>query len=175
MRANKVIIGGEAKIDLTGVTATAQTVLAGYTAHGADGEAFTGQAAAGGGTPGTIAAGDTIVMINPAVALASSSSALTATGISLQVPKAGTYRFLWFVSNGYSGTTRYSRLYRNGTAVGSQQSTSGTADGNYSLDLACAAGDTVEIWLRGGKSAFGSTIYGCAGMLAACIDWDLGI
>ncbi|MBS6475047.1 MAG: hypothetical protein KH354_03585 [Clostridiales bacterium] len=42
MAINKVIYGGNTLIDLTGDTVTADKLLAGYTAHGKDGEAITG-------------------------------------------------------------------------------------------------------------------------------------
>lgn len=42
MATNKVVINGETKIDLTGDTVTAAVMLAGTTAHGADGAPVTG-------------------------------------------------------------------------------------------------------------------------------------
>lgn len=42
MAINKVIFGGETLIDLSSDTVTADKVLTGYKAHGADGEAITG-------------------------------------------------------------------------------------------------------------------------------------
>ena len=42
MAISKVIYGGKTLIDLTSDTVTAEKVLSGYTAHGADGEAITG-------------------------------------------------------------------------------------------------------------------------------------
>lgn len=41
---NKVVYGGNTLIDLTGDTVTPQTMLAGVTAHAANGQAITGQA-----------------------------------------------------------------------------------------------------------------------------------
>ena len=43
MGVNKVIYGSDTLIDLTGDTVTPETVLNGYTAHGKDGERFTGE------------------------------------------------------------------------------------------------------------------------------------
>lgn len=48
MAVNKVIYGGETLIDLSGDTVTADKLLAGYTAHGADGTAITGTLQSGG-------------------------------------------------------------------------------------------------------------------------------
>jgi hypothetical protein len=42
MRVSKVVYGNDTVIDLTGDTITADRLRAGYTAHGADGEAITG-------------------------------------------------------------------------------------------------------------------------------------
>lgn len=44
MGVNKVVYGGEPIIDLTDATATSDTVLAGYTAYGADGNLIVGTA-----------------------------------------------------------------------------------------------------------------------------------
>jgi hypothetical protein len=62
-----------------------------------------------------------------------------------------------------------SRLYRNGTAVGTEIVASGPVQS--SLDLACSAGDTVELYVRG-YSYMGT--YGEVGGLAACINWNNG-
>lgn len=45
MAISKVVYGGETLIDLTADTVTAEKILAGYTAHGKDGEAITGSCA----------------------------------------------------------------------------------------------------------------------------------
>ena len=47
MGVNKVVYGGQTVVDMTDATATADTVLAGYTAYGADGERIVGTASAG--------------------------------------------------------------------------------------------------------------------------------
>ena len=44
MGVNKVVYGGRTVVDMTDTTATADTVLAGYTAYGADGERIVGTA-----------------------------------------------------------------------------------------------------------------------------------
>lgn len=43
MAVNKVVLGGETLLDLTGDTVTADTLLAGQTAHNAAGEQIEGQ------------------------------------------------------------------------------------------------------------------------------------
>ena len=44
MGVNKVVYAGQTVVDMTDATATADTVLAGYTAYGADGERIVGTA-----------------------------------------------------------------------------------------------------------------------------------
>lgn len=187
-------------LDLTGDTVVASDVAQGKTFHLANGTQATGTNPGGGGTsadmyaqktepssavngdlwvdtsdeggsfpPSTITAGDTPVMCNPTFAKSSSSSALANTGISLTIPKAGTYRFKWYLAGG-SGYTVYSRLYKNGTAVGTQKSTTNEAM-CPTEDLSCSAGDVIAIWTRG--YSYGGT-WGSSGMLVACIDGDNG-
>lgn len=173
MAINKVVYNGQTLIDLTGDTVTPENILSGYTAHNAAGDQITGTASGGGSIPTVITAGDTPVLANANWARATNSNSLSGTGISVTVTKAGTYRFKWGFGGGYKGQwgsyTVYSQLYRNGSAVGTQLSVTGTTQA--SLDLACEAGDTVEIYLRGYNY---SGLYGDAGGLVACIDWDNG-
>ena len=55
MAYNKIVYGGTTLIDLTGDDITAADLLAGKTAHGADGEALTGTMTNRGAVTGTIA------------------------------------------------------------------------------------------------------------------------
>lgn len=160
---------GTVMADLTGDSVTAATLAQGATAHGADGEPITGAASFGGGVPNPVTAGDTPVLFNPAIAKATSSSALIATSVSLTVPRAGTWRFTYVTSDCYQ-TAITSRLYKNGVAAGAQHASQYNAV--WTDDIACAAGDTIIIWIKGGTQ-MGSTV-GSAGRLAACIDWDNG-
>lgn len=123
----------------------------------------------GGNLPSVITAGDTPVLY-AAGAYQSQSTTLTNTGLTLNIPQAGTYRFRWLVSGG--GGSRYtvkSQLYRNGTAVGTQQTSQGSDA--YSLDLACSANDQVTLYLAGYN--YGG-YFGGGGGLCACINWDNG-
>lgn len=160
---------GTVMADLTGDSVTAATLAQGATAHGADGEPITGSASFGGGIPNPVTAGDTPVLFNPAMATATSSSALTATSVNLTVPRAGTWRFTYVTSDCYQ-TAITSRLYKNGTAAGTQHASQYNAV--WTDDITCAAGDTITIWLKGGTQV-GSKV-GSAGRLAACINWDNG-
>lgn len=128
----------------------------------------------GGGLPAQIVAGDTPVLMSSTYSVMCTKSSMTATGMSITVPVAGTYRFRWYAAkltdSGLSGTYA-TRLYKNGTAQGSSQSLSG--DNGYSscsIDLACAAGDNVEVY----GQCRGTNYPIAVGNLVACIDWDNG-
>lgn len=125
----------------------------------------------GGGIPSTIVAGDTPVIMNSG-SYQNTKTSLTSSGLTITVPYAGTYRFKWTVSGGQSGSSYAvkSRLYKNNTAVGTQQSCNSTA--TYSEDLECAAGDVLTLYSAGYD--FWGEIYGGVGGFCACIDWDNG-
>lgn len=164
---------GTAIFDISGDTVTAETLAKGATAHGADGEPITGAASSGVSPPSTIKAGDQIVMLSPTVkqSVSAASGMYEATGAKLTIPRKGTYRFKWVFTWGYSLRTFHTQLYKNGTAVGTAHTHTGDGDSVYSEDLTCAAGDVVEVWLKG-VDYFGVS-YGSAGNLAACINWDI--
>lgn len=175
MAINKVVYGGNTLIDLSGDTVTPETLAEGVTAHNAAGVKITGTAESGGGggLPDTIVAGDTPVIIASKIMFKpQNTSTLTATGLTLAIPIAGTYRIKWGMGLDQDEGTISSQIYQNGIAVGSQVSVSGGDVGDFSLDLACAAGDTIEIYALAG-SYWG---YACGGVggLCACIDWDNG-
>ena len=125
----------------------------------------------GGGIPSTIVAGDTPVIMNSG-SYQNTKTSLTSSGLTITVPYAGTYRFKWTVSGGQSGSSYAvkSRLYKNNTAVGTQQTCNSTA--TYSVDLECAAGDVLTLYSAGYD--FWGEIYGGVGGFCACIDWDNG-
>lgn len=126
----------------------------------------------GGGLPATIVAGDTPVLLCPTLMYKpSNSSSLTSTGMSLTIPRAGTYRIKWGHEIDQDSGTIRTQLYRNGTAIGTQQSKSNGA-ASCSLDVVCAAGDTITLYARAG-SYWGYACGACGG-LVACIDWDNG-
>ena len=176
MAVSKVVYGGNTLIDLTGDTVAADKLLSGYTAHDAAGNAITGTASSGGGLPAEIVAGDTPVLMNPSVASASSSSNMVATGVSITISKAGTYRVHFILSGGNTGSTSYqpsAQIYKNGTATGSIVINTGNPSSTLGTeDIECASGDVLEVYLKG-YSYWGHTI-GSVGMLVACIDWDNG-
>lgn len=127
----------------------------------------------GSGLPDTIVAGDTPVLMSSTYSVLCTSSSLSATGMTITVPKAGTYRFRWYMAkltdSGLSGTYA-TRLYKNGTAQGTLQSVTG--DFGYkscSLDIECAAGDEIEIY----GQCRGSNYPLAVGNFVACIEWDV--
>lgn len=124
----------------------------------------------GGGAPSTITAGDTPVMIVANIYNATSTSSQN-TGLVITVPLAGTYRFKWVMAGGGgSGYSVKSQLYQNGVAVGSQQTT--TSSIVCSLDLECAAGDAITVYVTGYD--YWGVMYGTIGNLVACINWNNG-
>lgn len=58
-----------------------------------------------------------------------------------------------------SGTTGYGRVYKNGVAIGTEQSTTSTSYVTFSEDLSFEMGDTLELWVKDGTA--GSTFVGC--------------
>ncbi len=74
---------------------------------------------------------------------------------SFTVYKAGTYRVNLLLLSWSSSHTVYARIYRNGTAVGTARSVTGTAGRlEVSEDIAFSVGDTIEIWGRLSTSAY---------------------
>lgn len=140
----------------------------------------------GGGLPDVITAGDQPVLICAEAFVGTNTSKLSATGISLTVPRSGTYRFKWCTDNNISSSTGtpptvYSRLYRKKSGeqdyapVGSQISVNGGHTQISSLDLNCDAGDTVQIYLQAAsQSVVVATLkHGAVSNLVACIDWSI--
>jgi len=115
MGVNRVDYGGDTLIDLTEDTVTAETLLSGYTAHGADGELVTGTAEAGGGIKVTTKS------------LTSNATSIAFTGLPAQ-PKAfmliattqitlATTYYVTAVS--FGGATTYGTYVRKGSGSSS--------------------------------------------------------
>lgn len=134
----------------------------------------------GGGVPSPITAGNFPVLINPATVVGESYNALAPTGITLTIPRAGTYRFRWMASHSVqttpagSQTSVYTQLYKNGTAVGSPTATVNHDADICSADVTCNAGDTVEIWMQAVNvnAVVMRLSSGACGLLTACINWN---
>lgn len=129
--------------------------------------------AGNGGAPNTIVAGDTPVLANMGV-YSNNNTSLSATNLSLTIPKAGTYRFSWLLNGGDSAysITVQGRLYQNGTAVGTLHSSSNQAGTLVTEDIACSAGDVMTVYLK--RTSYFGTTYGGVCNLVASIDWDNG-
>lgn len=121
----------------------------------------------GGGLPDTIVAGDTPVMICT-TGKSITSTTLADTGLTLTMPKAGTYRFL--VATSVAGSAGEVNLFKNGTGIGSQTAPT-TPTAPMSFDLECARGDVITV--KGCRGS-GYLAYFSALALIACIDWDNG-
>lgn len=151
-------------MDLTSDTITPESVLAGFTGHGADGEPITGTAS-GGGLPSVIRAGDTPVLYSPCTTLYRTSSSAVDSGASITIPRSGQYRFKWSTDGETNGRAK-SQIYVNGTAYGSVIS----GDGAKQVDINVNAGDVIKLYLSGGSYTYYVFISG----LVACIDWNNG-
>ncbi len=136
--------------------------------------AGTAKSAAGIALPDVIVAGDTPVM-GVYTPKKMQSTTLTELGITLTMPKAGTYRF--YIPCGFYGMTGGSPtvyLYKNGAkaneyAIPTNDATKTTP---Y-FDVECAAGDVISVWATSSSSGYITTSL-VVGALIACIDWDNG-
>lgn len=125
-----------------------------------------------GGTsiPSTITAGNTPVLSSSTMAHTCTSTSATATGISITVPRAGTYRFKFSCARTNTSGTWTAQLYKNGSAVSNATATWSSYQGSCSADVQCAANDKIEIYAR----SRGSSYRLITGQLIACINWDTG-
>ena len=90
-----------------------------------------------------------------------SSTTVTDTGLSVTVPKDGTYRFYVpaysassYTMGGSSTPSVY--LYKNG-AQAAETTTESSPTAPISLDLECAAGDVISVWAKGAGSNYTTT------------------
>lgn len=119
--------------------------------------------------PDVIAAGDTPIMANTTGKTVTNTSPAADTGVSLTMPKAGTYRF-WVCANA-SGSSGTVHLYKNGTDDLGYKSAGISPTAPISFDVECAAGDVISVWaFRGSGYVVGLSIFA----LIACIDWNNG-
>lgn len=75
--------------------------------------------------------------------------------LNFLVPQAGTYRVYLALAAPSSGTA-YGRIYKNGVAYGTVRST--TSSGNWTEDLAFAAGDTIQLFAYNDSDATVATL-----------------
>lgn len=120
--------------------------------------------------PSTITAGDTPVLVSSTMAHTCTSTSMTATGISITVPKAGTYRFKFSCGRTNTSGTWTAQLYKNGSAISNATATWSSYQGTYSGDISCAANDKIEIYVK----SRGTSYRLITGHLTACINWENG-
>ena len=120
--------------------------------------------------PDTIVAGDTPVLVSSTMAHTCTATTATATGISITVPRAGTYRFKFSCARTNTSGTWTAQLYKNGTAVSGATATWNQYQGTYDGTVTCAANDKIEIY----ATSRGTSYRLITGQLVACIDWDTG-
>jgi len=115
MADNKFVVNGVTRLDLTGDNVTAADVAEGKIFHLPSGVQATGTASGGASKNAQVVQGTT----------RTTSSSLTAIGAEMTVSKTGTYDVYWsaFRSNTSSQYTFGTRLYVDGTAYGTEQTT----------------------------------------------------
>lgn len=124
----------------------------------------------GGGLPSTITAGDTPVLCSSTLAYTCTSTSMTASGISVTIPKNGTYRFKFSAGRTNTSGTWTAQLYKNGSAISGATATWSQYQGTYSGDITCSANDKIEIYVRSRGISYRAIV----SPLVACIDWDNG-
>lgn len=128
--------------------------------------------AGGGGItiPSAITGGDTPVLSSSTLAYTCTSTSMTKSGISVTIPRAGTYRFKFSCGRTSTSGTWTAQLYKNGSAISNATATWSQYQGTYDGTVSCAAGDVIEIYVR----SRGSNYRLIASQLVACIEWDTG-
>lgn len=106
--------------------------------------------------PNPIAAGDTVVKTSSLdTATSTSKTTVQASGVYITIAKAGTYRFKYTLTKNAAYANAYSQLYKNGTVISGTEVGKSSTVKNFeaSNDVACGAGDTIEIYYRGGTNS----------------------
>lgn len=87
---------------------------------------------------------------NPIAACSSTlypSSGTMTKMFSIQVARSGTLTVGFGIGGGVAGGTTNGRIYRNGSAVGTSRSVSGTGSNSWDENIgSISAGDTIELW-----------------------------
>ena len=152
MAISKIILNGVPQMDVTQDTVEASNLLQNYTAHGADGNAIVGTATAGSSKNTQVVQGET----------RTNSSTATAIGAELTVSKTGTYDIYWsgFRSNTSSSYTWGTRLYIDGTAYSSENTTwTDNQQNNHLANISLTANQKLRVY---GRETRGTSYYVCA-------------
>ena len=149
MAVNKVVYGNTTLIDLTDTTATANKILRGYGAFGADGVWMDGTADPGGGGGGMNAQKNAEIYNT-------NQTAYTATGLTLTIAVSGTYDISWSGWRNATSNTFGSRLYINDEAYGTAVTTfTGTYGQTVHLEgVELSAGDEIEVRARARNTSY---------------------
>lgn len=120
--------------------------------------------------PDTITAGNTPVLVSSTMVHTCTSTTATATGISVTVPRDGTYRFKFSCARTNTSGTWTAQLYKNGSAISGATATWSSYQGSYNGTVQCKANDKIEIYAK----SRGTSYRLMTGQLVACIEWDTG-
>ena len=126
----------------------------------------------GDGLPDVIVAGDTPILASWTGKTVSTTT-ITDTGLSITIPKDGTYRLYIPATKGSgmgsSGNPTIT-VYKNGVATDYVVSvTSTTPTTPYSIDVECAEGDVIGLYATGYKASYSTTSVTVMALIA-CID-----
>jgi hypothetical protein len=126
----------------------------------------------GDGLPDVIVAGDTPIL-GSWVGKTVSTTDTTDTGLSVTIPKNGTYRLYIPATKssgmGSSGSPTIT-VYKNGVATDKVVSvTSTTPTTPYSIDVECTEGDVIGLYATGYKASYSTTSVTVMALIA-CID-----
>lgn len=146
MAVNIVKYRNNTLIDLTDTTAVESDVASGKKFHKRDGTLATGTASGGGGKNVQGYMGQDY----------SRQTSLTATDVSLEVAKTGTYKVSWSGFRNTTSGTNQSQLYINGSAYGSAQSTFTSSYGQNVVlnNVSLNAGDTITVYARARSTSY---------------------
>lgn len=142
MAINRVDYAGSTLIDISNTTAAAADVASGKYFYTAAGVRTAGTNSGGGGTSKN-------VQIASGVNRASTTSYVAVDGQALTVAKTGIYDVYWNGFRSTSSGTNGSRLYIDGAAYGTAQTTFTNQAQNVHLSgVSLTQGQTVEVWAR---------------------------
>lgn len=123
----------------------------------------------GGGSTLVPTAGDYPVVQDASMKRIASTSYVR-TDVSITIPISGTYRLKWCAFRNTTSGTSGTRCYRNGSAIGTAQTTFQESYWQVcTLDIKLNAGDVIELYARSRATNY----YCCAGMLSACVAQKL--
>ena len=151
--------------------ATAADVAKGKTFTSAAGYQVEGtMEASSGGLPAVITAGDTPILGSWSGKTVTNTTP-TDTGLSVTIPKDGTYRFkvCAYAASSYARQQPSVYLYKNGSQASSKTLSTTAQTTPWSVDLECAAGDVISVWGAAAGSSY-SKVSPTAMALVACVE-----